>query len=246
MSYQYKIILQCQTIELNSYAYKYSDSKELTKILRRVQATGIDEFLQFKAFKVGTLKYTTNPKTHNHFPISIRVEGDGKVLYMSDDWQPKIYDRETFNEDSVDSSLLDYMFDFNNSMNFNHNLPEGYNRILVEKSMYTGIHRYFLDEIYYLDENNTISLNIDNLFVIEAPFRSYNSRKEDNILLDVILQFDKTKLHNNGIFNRAQTSILERQPANYRCNTFFKIPYPNYNIGLKDPRFEFFDYWKNL
>ena len=239
MSNIYTIILQCQTIELNSYAYKYSDSKELSKILRRVQATGIDEFLRFKTFKIGTLKYTINPVTQHLFPISIRIDdSDGKVFYMSDDWQPKIYDRETFNEDCVDDYILDNVFD--NSINFHH-LPKGYNRILVEKSIYTGIHRYFIDDLI------PILLNTDNLFAIETPFRSQASRKEDNILLDAILHLDEENSCNSIMIERAQTSIIERQSPHYRCNSFFKIPLPNEDdIELEDIRFEYFDYWKNI
>ena len=235
----YTITIRCRTIELNSYAYKYSDSAELTKILRRVQATGIDDFLQFKAFKVGCLKYAPKPNSeYNPMSINIR-EGKGTDVYMSDDWQPEIEEID----DWVDTSMLDYIF--NNIVNFKLP-PKEYKRIIVEKTIYTAAHQYSVDDELEQSIREAVpnlgdtSSGIKKHDLLKAPFRSDEAQKEDNVLLD-------TLLISHYLVNRHSTSIIERQPANYRCNTFFKIPLPNEDeIALEDIRFDYFDYWRNL
>lgn len=239
----YIVTIRCKTFELNSYAYKYSDSKELTKILRRVQATGIDDFLQFKAFKVGCLKYAPKPNSEYH-PISINIRDDkGNVVYISDDWQPDIVDREEFNDLWGDTPMLNYMF--NHTLDFKLP-PKEYKRILVERTMYIGIHRFLVTDVSQAHfESIDIKISdIKRYGLYEAPFRSYLANQEDNVLLDALMFF----IEDSGwLCNRYSTSIIERQPANYRCNTFFKIPFPNEDeIVLEDTRFDYFDYWRNL
>lgn len=224
---KFTLSLECDTTDLICHAYKYADSKELTTILRRVSAPGIDDFLSLKCFKVGNLKYA-----YRKGQISLKVfDENNNIIYLNDEWKPNTSDFD----DWVDCSIADVLFE--ESIGFREP-PKEYNRLIVERTGYHAIHKYSVD----IDS----AFDINRLTALKAPFRSftYVSGVNDDILLDG-LQYKDDKLR--YLVERIDTNVTETYSDKYRSACFEKLRLPNEDeIALEDIRFDYFDIWKNF